>query len=343
MEKVNRPPTLKTIAYMTGFSVTAVSRALKDAPDISAQTKERVRLVAKQIGYRPSRAGLRLRTGKTQVICLILNVDEKIMSLTSQMVSGISAHLKGSNYHLVVMPYSDNDDPLEPVKYVVETGSADVVIISRMEPDDIRVRYLMDNNMPFVTHGRTLSNLPHAWVDYDNERFAYKGIERLNHLGCRSVSTVFPVPHLTYWRDLQSGFEKGLAEFDMTERRLPDIVLENTMDEIEEGVAKLMRSPNRPDGILSAAGSASIAITSGIERAGLEVGRDVQLVSKQSTRILERFRPAINVFFEDVPETGRVLAEHALKLMQGHDPHSLSCLIFEDFVEHNRPHKNHPV
>ena len=39
---------------MTGYSVTAVSRALKDAPDISEQTKERVRLVANQIGYRPN-------------------------------------------------------------------------------------------------------------------------------------------------------------------------------------------------------------------------------------------------------------------------------------------------
>lgn len=331
MEKGGRPPTLKTIAFMTGFSVTAVSRALKDAPDISSQTKERVRLVAKQIGYRPSRAGLRLRTGKTQVICLILNIDEKIMSLTSQMVSGISARLKGSNYHLVVTPYSDKDDPLEPVKYVVETGSADVVIISRTEPDDIRVRYLMDNNMPFVTHGRTPSNLPHAWVDYDNERFAYKGIERLSILGCKTVSTLFPVQNLNYWRDLQNGFEQGLNDFGLNERRFPNIYLENTMDEIEAAVAELVRGPNRPDGILSAAGSASIAITSGIERAGLEVGRDVQLVSKQSTHILERFRPAINVFFEDVPAAGRVLADQALKLMQGEDPSSLTCLMFEEY------------
>lgn len=341
MNKESRPPTLKTIAYMTGFSVTAVSRALKDAPDISAQTKERVRLVAKQIGYRPSRAGLRLRTGKTQVICLILNVDEKIMSLTSQMVIGMSARLKNSNYHLVVTPYSDRDDPLEPVKYVVETGSADAVIISRTEPDDIRVRYLMDNNMPFVTHGRTMSKIPHAWVDYDNERFAYKGMERLSLMGCKRIAKVFPVPNLNYSRDLEGGFERGLNDFSMTERRLQNLYLENTMDEIEEAIAQLMSAPDRPDGILSAAGSASIAITSGIERAGLQVGRDVQLVSKQSTRILERFRPAINVFFEDVPEAGRVLADQALKLMQGHDPASLTCLMFEEYCEDKTgPHRS---
>src|SRR5262245_7635229 len=56
-------PTLKTIAFMTGLGVTTVSRALKDAPEIGEETRRRVQLVARQIGYRPNRAGVRLRTG----------------------------------------------------------------------------------------------------------------------------------------------------------------------------------------------------------------------------------------------------------------------------------------
>ena len=82
-------PTLKTIAFMTGLGITTVSRALKDAPDIGSETKERVRLVARQIGYQPNRAGVRLRTGKTNVISLILSLEEEIMGLTSPMVMGI--------------------------------------------------------------------------------------------------------------------------------------------------------------------------------------------------------------------------------------------------------------
>jgi LacI family transcriptional regulator len=66
-------PTLKTIAFLTGLGVTTVSRALKNGPEIGQDTKQRVRLIAQQIGYRPNRAGVRLRTGKTNVISLILN------------------------------------------------------------------------------------------------------------------------------------------------------------------------------------------------------------------------------------------------------------------------------
>jgi LacI family transcriptional regulator len=107
-------PTLKTIAFMTGLGVTTVSRALKDAPDISQETKERVRLVATQIGYHPNRAGVRLRTGKTNVISLILNIDEELMGLTSHIVYGISEILANTNYHLIVTPYSRTKDPMDP-------------------------------------------------------------------------------------------------------------------------------------------------------------------------------------------------------------------------------------
>ena len=66
---------------MTGLGVTTVSRALKDAPEIGEETRRRVQLVARQVGYRPNRAGVRLRTGKTNVISLVLNTDEQIMRL----------------------------------------------------------------------------------------------------------------------------------------------------------------------------------------------------------------------------------------------------------------------
>ncbi|MEL6809546.1 MAG: LacI family DNA-binding transcriptional regulator, partial [Pseudomonadota bacterium] len=60
-------PTLKTIARLSGLAVPTVSRALSDAPDIGKDTKRRIRDIAKRIGYRPNRAGVRLRTGRTNV------------------------------------------------------------------------------------------------------------------------------------------------------------------------------------------------------------------------------------------------------------------------------------
>src|SRR3954469_2240759 len=128
--------TLKALAFMTGLGVTPGSRALEDAPEIGAETRRRVQLVARQIGYRPNRAGVRLRTGKTNVISLVLNTEHELMSFVSDIIYGVTEVIADTPYHLIVTPYSRSQDPLDPVKYLVESGSADGVIISRTQPND---------------------------------------------------------------------------------------------------------------------------------------------------------------------------------------------------------------
>ena len=54
----NRQPTLKTISEITGLAVTTVSRALKNGPELSIETRARVNEVARELGYRPDRAGV---------------------------------------------------------------------------------------------------------------------------------------------------------------------------------------------------------------------------------------------------------------------------------------------
>ena len=202
-------PTLKTIAFMTGLGITTVSRALKDAPDIGAETKERVRLVARQVGYQPNRAGVRLRTGKTNVISLVLSLEEEVMGLTSPIVIGISEVLADTPYHLVVTPYSSSKDALAPVRYVLDTGAADGVIISRTEPKDPRVALMMERNFPFATHGRTDMGLIHPYHDFDNEGYAYEAVRRLAELGRKRIVLLQPPPHLAFHRHMRRGFERG--------------------------------------------------------------------------------------------------------------------------------------
>ncbi len=169
-------PTLKTLAAATGLAVATVSRALHDAPDIGEETKRRVREAAKQLGYRPNRAGVRLRTGKTNVIALVLSAEAEVMNHTSRLIYSIANALRGTAYHLVVMPYFPDQDPMDPVRYIVETGSADGVILNQTRPNDPRIAYLADRGLPFATHGRTDMGLAHPYYDYDNETFARLGV-----------------------------------------------------------------------------------------------------------------------------------------------------------------------
>ncbi|TCL73905.1 LacI family transcriptional regulator [Rhizobium sp. BK251] len=323
---IRERPTLKTIAFMTGLGVTTVSRALKDAPDIGAETKERVRMVASQLGYQPNRAGVRLRTGKTNVIALVLSIDEEIMGFSSQMVFGISEVLTGTPYHIVVTPHSHSKDPMLPVRYILETGSADGVIISRIEPDDPRVRLLTESNMPFATHGRTDAGLTHPFHDFNNEAFAHQAVGKLVvERNRRRIALLQPPSKLTYYAHTRIGFQTGLHDYGAEEVPLR-VNIDTPLEEIRNAVELMMRSPGAPDGIVCSAGSAAIAVNAGIEAAGKRLGRDLDMVSKESAPILNWIRPEIITAYEDVRHAGREMAKAVIARIDGIDPQLLQSI-----------------
>ncbi len=324
-------PTLKTIAFMTGLGVTTVSRALKDAPDIGAETKERVRLVAKQIGYQPNRAGVRLRTGKTNVISLVLTLEEEIMGITSPMVIGITEILAGTQYHLVVTPYSSAKDPLGPIRYILDTGAADGVIISRTEPTDPRVTLLTERHLPFATHGRTEMGLIHPYHDFDNERFAYEAVRKLVDRGRRRLVLLEPPPNLTFHSHMRTGFERGVRDFGAEAVSFHQVNIDHSLVAIRDAFEKLMRSPDAPDGVVSGSGSGAIALIAGIEAAGKRVGEDAEMVSKVPSDFLRWLRPEVMTMYEDIRIAGRELAKAVIGHIEGHPPETLQSLSQPEF------------
>lgn len=329
-------PTLKTIAFMTGLGVTTVSRALKDAPEIGEETRRRVQLVARQVGYTPNRAGVRLRTGKTNVISLVLNTEEQVGGFVSDMIYGISEALSQTPYHLIVTPYSRNNDPMEPVRYVVETGSADGIIISRTEPDDQRVRYMTERNFPFATHGRTAMGIDHPFHDFDNHAYAVQAVAKLASLGRRRLALLAPPSNLSYYHHMRDGFAEAVMELGLTEVPFITVTVDHLIDDIRQRTAEVMRRASRPDGFVSGAGAGTFALVAGIEEAGLQLGRDLDIVSKQSSRLLHMFRPQLHVVNEDVRLAGRELARAVIRRIAGTPVDELQSMSLPDRVLSDR-------
>jgi LacI family transcriptional regulator len=319
-------PTLKTIAYLAGLGVTTVSRALKDGPEIGEQTRQRVKLIAQQIGYRPNRAGVRLRTGKTNVISLILNVQDEGYGFLSAFIFGISQALADTPYHLVVTPYS-LADPMEPVRYIVETRSADGIIISRTEPNDPRVRYMQAHGMAFATHGRTEVETPHAFCDYDNAEFSQEAIRRLLSRGRKKIALLGPPSALYYRKHTVAGFLEGMQRAGLPAIVFDSIDSDAAMNEIKAFGEALGRSADCPDGFVCSSALAAMSLISGLEAAGLQIGREFDLAAKQASVPLRWYRSEIITINEDFHAAGATLAKAVCSVINGEDPASLQTLL----------------
>ena len=319
-------PTLRTIAEMTGLAITTISRALNNAPELSDETRLRVQKIAADIGYVPDRTALRLKTGRTNVISLILDPHDEILGFGQSMVSGITAALRGTSYHLVITPNFRNLTPLDPIRYVVRNKAADGVIFSRTEPDDDRVKLLLEENFPFVSHGRTMSPVPHAFVDYDNTAFAHHAVMRLKARGCRKVTIILPPMRFSFGHHLRDGFMAAVVEAGIDWEILSGATLDNTPDDIRLATIRRLGEQGAPDGFVCTGDASALAVMAGITDAGRVIGRDVQVVAKQTSTIFSQVRPKVDAIFEDTALAGQQMGELLLRRIQGEPAEGLQIL-----------------
>jgi LacI family transcriptional regulator len=318
-------PTLRTLAQITGLGISTVSQALRDNPEIADETKRRVKLAAQQAGYKPDRAGVRLRTGKTNVISLILNTENNSTGFTEQMVLGISEVLAETAYHLVVTPYS-LDDPMAPVRYVVENKLADGVIISRTQADDQRVRYLVANNLPFATHGRTACGIEHPYHDFDNEKFGRMAVDILAKRGRKRIAHLKPPPNLFYHEHTVSGFSAGIHAHGFTEFPL-NLNIDAKIEDVRNHAKSFTNKSQAPDAYVSSSELMTMALIAGLEEAGQMIGIDYDVVTKQSSPFISWFRPQIIMINENHRLAGQQVARGVLGAINGKDVKSLQSLV----------------
>ena len=271
---------------MTGLGVTTVSRALKDAPEIGEETRRRVQLVARQVGYRPNRAGVRLRTGKTNVISLVLNTEEQIGGFVSDIdlrhfrASGADA-LSPDRHALFAQQRSDGACALRRgdrlgrrhhhFAHRARTISACATCWSAASPSPRTAAPNGSTGIP-----STISTTTPSRGD---------AVRKLAALGRKRLALLAPPSALSYHHHTRDGFADAMAEIGLSPRcRSTRVTVDHSIEQIRAATLQLMQRENRPDGIVSGAGGATFALVAGIEDAGLRSASDIDIVSKQSSR-----------------------------------------------------------
>ena len=317
--------TLRTIAELTGLSQSTVSLSLRGGTSLKEETRRRIAEVAASVGYVPDRAGVRLRTGKTNVIALVLDGAEDSIDFARHLIQGIGHAIKGTRYHMNVSPEFDRSRSVDTVRYILENRTADGLIITHTTARDPRVQLLTDADFPFVTHGRTEFFSPHAYHDFHSEEFVRLSVERLAAKGCKSVMLVIGGDATNNYHTIVTMFERAAAKLKL-ETRLISRTDTQSAAELRQIGRDLARDPNRPDGIMCDSEMRAICLISGLNDGGLRVPEDVQFVCKQTSDVLPALFPAIDTIEEDVFAAGGELTRLLLRRIAGEPAEKLQTL-----------------
>ncbi len=312
------------------MAVPTVSRALADAPDISESTKKKIRQIAKDLGYVPNRAGVGLRTGRTNVISLVMSTEREMMNVTARLLSSIGVSLRETPYHLNVIPILPDDDPMESVRYIVENQTADGIIFNQVRTEDPRARYLMDRKFPFATHGRTKWAGQHAYYDFDNFTYARLGVDELVRKGRRNLVLVAPPLDQNYALEMVNGAKAAAEKQGVNLHVAQQVHSDATTFETREWATRKMAADPKIDGFICASTNATMAVVAGMESLDFRVGRDFDIVSKEAIPMLQFVRPEIIVVHENVDTTGAFLAKATIQAIQNPDISPMQCLEVPD-------------
>lgn len=319
-------PTQRTIAAAAGISVGTVSRALSNDPLIAAETRELVHRLAAELGYSPDRAAQRLRTGRTNVICLVLSPHDEVLGFGTSVVRGITQALKETPYHLVVMPDFEGSEAEEAIARLVRNKMADGVIFSRTTPHDSRVRYLLEADFPFVCHGRTELATPHPWVDFDNFDFARRAGIQLSEQGAKRLAILLPPERFTFRNFLLDGVLSAVKVTGVAYEQIQDVTLDSDGAEIETAIRARFSDKVRPDGLILPGETSALAALAALQDLGLRPGEDVHLVAKQTSGVFGFVRPRVPSLTEDLTAAGVAMAKLLLRRIEGAPTETLTYL-----------------
>jgi LacI family transcriptional regulator len=321
----NQRVTLRTIAEMTGLSLSTVSLSLRGGTTLKQETRDKVAEAARQLGYVPDRAGVRLRTGKTNVIALVLDGAEDSIDFARQMIQGIGQAIRGTRYHLTVIPEFERHSSTDTIRYILDNRTADGVVITHTGPRDRRVQMMIDADFPFVSHGRTEFFTPHAYHDFHSEDFASIAVERLASKGCKRLALMIGDDSTTNYHNIVTAFHKAAARAGVEAEILDGSRVRSPADTRLLGI-EMAQSPRRPDGLVCDSEMRTIALVGGLQEGGVEFNRDMHIVYKQTSGILPTLFPRLDSIREDVLAAGGELTRLLLQRIDGVPPEQLQTL-----------------
>jgi len=270
---------MKDIARDLGVSVITVSKALRNHPDISAETRARVLKRVKELNYRPNLAARTLVTGRTYMMGLV--VPDLVHSFFSYLAKGLSEVLRNSGFTLIISS-SEEDPELErqAIDQLV-ARSVDALLVASIQWTVETFRRVEEASIPYILIDRSFVELAANFVGVNDEQVGSMATEHLIEVGCRTIAHISRA-RVSPALGRQEGYKQALARHGLSVG--PDYIV-NAEREAEsaevvgyEAAEKLLRLNPRPDGIFCYDDPVAIGAMKAIFDAGLRIPEDIAVV-----------------------------------------------------------------
>ena len=269
--------TIKDIAKVLGISVSTVSRALKDHPDISEETKKQINELAHKLNYKPNALALSLRSNKTNTIGVI--VPEVVHHFFSSVISGIEDVAYDNGYNVLMCQSNESYEREVINAHALSSNRVDGVLISvsKTTLDFDHLRNFINQNIPMVFFDRICPEIITDRVIFNDEAGGFMATEHLIKMGCRKIAHFAAPQNLLIGQGRFAGYQRALRQYMIPYDNCLVLHCDTREDCLELAPGFFSQNPD-VDGIFAVNDSTAIATIQQIQRLGKSVPDDIAVI-----------------------------------------------------------------
>jgi LacI family transcriptional regulator len=274
-----RDITLKQIAETLGISITTVSKALKNYPDVSPKTRKAVLELANSLSYTPNSFAVNLRTKESRTIGLI--IPEVVHHFFSNVINGIIDEAEKSGYLVIIL---QSNESLEMEKKQVEllmNKRVDGIImsLSNESNDDEHIREIIRKEVPFVMFDKISKLIPCSKVIINDQRAAFNAVEHLIKKGCKKIAHIRGPVNPQNAIDRFLGYKKALERNNIPfDAKLVYTCKNVTFEEGKEFAKQIEREHPEVDGIFAITDLVAVGVLAHFNEVNIKVPEQVKII-----------------------------------------------------------------
>lgn len=308
-----RHVTIKDIARQLNISPSTVSRALRDHPDISRATKDRILAMAAQFNYQPNLIAKSLQTRRTNTIGVI--VPEIRHNFFSTAISGIEDTAYTAGYTIMVCQSNDTyqREAVNTAALVANRVAGVLASVSQETKDVAHLQRVLQQGIPLVLFDRVDDKLAASKVVVDDHDGAYAAVAHCIQRGYTRIAHIGASPNLSISRQRRAGYEKALTDHGLTID--PQLIVVEGCQEADgrKGAQQLLARTEPPDAIFAVNDPVAIGAHIYLKETGIRIPEDVALVGFSNNPISALLEPALTTVNQPAFEMGKTAAGLLLK------------------------------
>ncbi|WP_322807024.1 LacI family DNA-binding transcriptional regulator [Thermanaerothrix sp.] len=324
--------TLKDVARRAGVSYQTVSKLINRQIRLAEETEQRIWQAIQDLGYTPHYNARSLRAQRSFTIGYSWppSPPDETNPILDQFLQSMFVAAEARGYYLLMFPYHyEVEKQIAAYADLIDAGRVDGFILSSVEYNDPRIRYLQERNFPFVAFGRSNPEWVFPCIDVDGGQGLYEVTRHLITLGHRRIAVLAWPRESRVGNNRLEGYLRALKESALPIDENLILRGEGKLDFGYRATHQLLNLPptQRPTAIVALNDYMAIGAMQAAQEQGIRIGEDLAISGFDDIPLARYLTPPLTSIRQPIWEIGQHVIQRLIDIIENGQTPEPQCLL----------------